>query len=88
MDPEIQDLPHQEMKPIYVSQSSKMNEDLVRSMEDLLRFASPKEYRDALMEIYQVYIIKEHAALPVDFREIAERMNVLMNFLKQCEEGK
>jgi uncharacterized protein YllA (UPF0747 family) len=82
----METLPSSEMKPIYVSPASKMNEDIARSLEDVFRFASPKEYRDALMEIYQMYIIKEHAALPVDFKEIAERLNALMNFLKQCEE--
>jgi hypothetical protein len=81
----IHDIPYEELKPIYVSSQSKLNEDIIKNLEDMLGFASPKEYRDALVEIYHMYILHEHKDLPPDFLEMAARLNVLMGFLKGCE---
>lgn len=81
----IHDIPYEELRAIYVSPQSKLNEDIAKSLDDLLGFASPGQYRDALMEIYQMYVFHEHKDLPEDFREIAGRLMVMMEFLKSCE---
>ena len=82
----IQDIPYEEMKAIYVSPQSKLNEDIAKNLDEMLSFASAKEYRDALVEIYHMYILHEHKDLPPEFNDIAARMIVLMEFLKGCEE--
>jgi hypothetical protein len=74
------------MKSIYVSPDSKLNEDIIKNLDDMFSFASPRQYRDALMEIYQTYILHKHQALPEDFHDVAARMNVLMDFLKRSGE--
>jgi hypothetical protein len=81
----IQDIPYEEMKALYVSPQSKLNEDLVKTFDDLFTLASPKEYRDTLSEIYHMYILHEHKDLPPDFAHIASRMVAIMDFLKACE---
>jgi Lhr-like helicase len=81
----IHDIPYEELKPIYVSPHSKLNEDIVKNFDDMLSYASPAQYRDMLMEIYNMYILHEHKDLPPDFFEMASRMIVLLDFLKSCE---
>lgn len=79
------DIPYEEMKPIYVSAQSRLNEDVVKSLEDMFSYASPAQYRDAVIEVYHMYILHEHKDLPPDFFEMASRLIVLMDFLKECE---
>jgi uncharacterized protein YllA (UPF0747 family) len=80
------EIPHKELKPIYVSPQSLLNEDVVKNIDDMFSFASPRQYRDALLEIYHMYILHEHQKLPADFADIASRMILMMDFLKACEE--
>ncbi len=83
--PSTHDIPYEELKPIYVPAQSKVNEDIVKNLDNMLQFASPAQYRDTLMEIYNIYILHEYKDLPPDFFEMASRVIVLMEFLKSCE---
>lgn len=83
--PTIHDIPYEELKPIYISPGSKLNEDVIKSFDDMMSYASPAQYRDTLMEIYNMYILHEHKDLPPDFFDMASRMILLMDFLKSCE---
>ena len=78
-------IPHEELKPIYVSAQSKINEDIVKNLDDMFSYASPAQYRDTLMVIYNKYILHEHKDLPPEFFEMAGRMTVIMEFFKACE---
>jgi hypothetical protein len=81
----ITDIPYEELKPIYIPRDSKLNEDVIKNFDDMMAFATPAQYRDTLMEIYNMYILNEHKNLPPDFIDIASRMVVMMEFFKTCE---
>lgn len=81
----IDDIPYEELRPIYLSPSSKVDEETVRSLELAFELASPSEYRETLLEIYHMYIATEHHALPDDFTKMASHMCILFQFLKDAE---
>ncbi|HEY0655884.1 MAG TPA: hypothetical protein VGD65_22265 [Chryseosolibacter sp.] len=75
------------MKPIYVPLESVLNEDVVKGLDLVFSLASPGQYRDALVEIYHTYMVHEHKHLPAHFTDIAERIRVLVEFLRRAEES-
>lgn len=52
----------------------------------LLNVARPADYREALLELYHSYVEHHHDALPLDFGEMAHRVNVLCEFFKALSE--
>jgi hypothetical protein len=81
-----QETSSQSTKIITVSPDSKINEDIVKNLDDVFSFASPREYRDALIEMYHSYILHEHKSLPNYFFDLATRVQMLVEFMKDCEE--
>lgn len=73
------------MKTINAAPNSKINEDIVKNLDDVFAFASPREYRDTLTEIYHSFILREYKDLPSDFFNQASRIEVLLEFFKNCE---
>jgi hypothetical protein len=51
-------------------------------LRHLLTVARPTDYREALLELYHSYVEHHHDALPLDFGEMAHRVNVLCEFFK------
>lgn len=80
-------LSSEEMKTILVPPQSRLNEDIAKNLDDIFSLASPREYRDALIEIYSSYIRDNHTTLPPHFGDIADRMIALLNFFKVCDEA-
>lgn len=81
----LSDATHPEHRVIALPQSTKLTEETVRQLDHLLEFATPEELRDTLIEIYHIYIIREHEMLPLDFKKMAEHLYLLIGFLKIAE---
>lgn len=73
------------MKTINASPDSRVTEDIVKNLDDVFAFASPREYRDTLTALYHAYILREYKDLPSDFFNQASRIEVLLEFFKNCE---
>ncbi len=58
----------------------------ITPLNHLLRAGRPTEYREALLEIYHTYIIRQHDALPLDFPNIAQRIYLLSEFFKELDQ--
>lgn len=72
-------------KIIHLSSSSKINDEVLSRLEHLFALASPLEYRDTLIELYHSYLLHEHDSLPANFKDMAEHMCMLLDFLKETE---
>jgi len=70
-------------KSISLPQNSKLTEEAVKYLDDIFDYSSPEEYRETLIEIYQVYIISEHQSLPHEFERMASQLYFLINFFKK-----
>lgn len=55
-------------------------------LRHLLNVARPADYREAILELYHSYVEHHHDALPIDFGEMAHRVNVLCEFFKALSE--
>jgi len=55
-------------------------------LRHLLSVARPADYREAILELYHSYVQRHHEALPIDFGDVAHRVNVLCEFLKTLSE--
>lgn len=55
-------------------------------LNHLLRAGLPSDYREALLEIFHTYIIRQHEALPLDFANIAQRIHLLSEFFKELDQ--
>ena len=66
--------------------TSKLTEEAIQQLDHILDFATANEYREALIEIYHTYISRECDSLPYNFRDIADRMYFLIDFLRKAEE--
>jgi hypothetical protein len=75
----------EEVRPLYVRKSSKLTQELILQLDLVFDFASPEEYRDTLLEIYQVYIIHEHKTLPGKFEDMALQVFALLDFLRDAQ---
>jgi hypothetical protein len=70
-------------KSIFLPQNSKLTEDAVKYLDDIFDYSSPEEYRETLIEVYQVYIMHEHQSLPQEFEHMAAHLYFLINFFKK-----
>lgn len=70
-------------KSIFLPQNSKLTEDAVKYLDDIFDYSSPEEYRETLIEVYQVYIMNEHKSLPQEFEYMAGHLYFLINFFKK-----
>ncbi|SKC59174.1 hypothetical protein [Ohtaekwangia koreensis] len=70
-------------KSIFLPQNSKLTEDAVKYLDDIFDYSSPEEYRETLIEVYQVYIMNEHKSLPQEFEHMAGHLYFLINFFKK-----
>jgi hypothetical protein len=55
-------------------------------LRHLLNVARPTDYREAILELSHSYVEHHHDALPLDFGEMAHRVNVLCEFFKALSE--
>jgi flagellin-specific chaperone FliS len=60
--------------------------EIIERLDNLLDFTEPGELREYLLEIYHQYILHEHDSLPCNFKELANSMQVLFDFLKFAHE--
>lgn len=59
---------------------------LLRSLENLFTAAPPDQLRDTLIEIYQIYIMKEHEhGFPLHFPTMATHIFILLDSLREIE---
>ncbi len=70
-------------KSIFLPQNSMLTEDAVKYLDDIFDYSSPEEYRETLIEVYQVYIMHEHQSLPQEFEHMAAHLYFLINFFKK-----
>jgi hypothetical protein len=70
-------------KSIFLPENSKLTEDAVKYLDDIFDYSSPEEYRETLIEVYQVYIMREHQSLPQEFEHMAAHLYFLINFFKK-----
>lgn len=70
-------------KSIFLPQNSKLTEDAVKYLDDIFDYSSPEEYRETLIEVYQVYIMNEHKSFPQEFEYMAGHLYFLINFFKK-----
>jgi hypothetical protein len=59
---------------------SKLTDEAIQQLDNLLEFSSAEEYRNTLIEIYHTYIQTRHKMLPVRFAEMAGQMQMLIDF--------
>ena len=60
--------------------------EIIYRLNNLLDSVEPGQFREYLLEIYHLYIIHEHDSLPYNFRELADGMLLLFDFLKFAQE--
>ena len=70
-------------KSIFLPENSKLTEVAVKYLDDIFDYSSPEEYRETLIEVYQVYIMHEHQSLPQEFEHMAAHLYFLINFFKK-----
>jgi hypothetical protein len=78
---------HEDYREVKVSRSSLLTDEIIHQLDGVLNFASPGEFRDTLIEIYHVYILREHQMLPGNFNDMAGQLYVLIDFFKMMENG-
>lgn len=79
---QIEDIPHEELTPIYVSPQSPVDADAVHGLEMILEFAPASEYREMLIEMYNLYVMQFYPTFQKDFTGMAEKMILLQSFFK------
>lgn len=62
--------------------TSKLTEEIVQRLDQMLERPSPEQYRNTLIEIYHQYIIHQHGTLPIVFERMATDMFQLIEFLE------
>jgi len=73
-------------RTVTLPKTSKLTDEAIQYLDDIFDYSSPEEYRDTLIEIYQVYIISEHQSLPREFEHMASHLYFLINFFKKIGE--
>jgi hypothetical protein len=73
-------------RTITLPKTSKLTEEVIQQLDHILDFAVADEYREALIEIYHTYISRECDSLPYNFRDVADRMYFLIDFLRKASE--
>lgn len=65
--------------------STKVTQEMVKRLDDLLSFSPPGQMRQSLLTVYLQYIIDEHDVLPIDFEDIATDFWFLIEFFNTAE---
>lgn len=73
-------------KSIVLPDNSKVTQELVNQLDNLVSFSPPGTIRKSILKVYLQFIINEHEALPIDFDEIACDLYMLIDFLTRAEE--
>ena len=73
-------------RTITLPRSSKLTEEIIQQLDQIMNFAPPEAYRNTLIEIYHIYICKEHDSLPSEFRAMADHMYFLVDFFRKASE--
>ena len=72
-------------RSIMLPGSSQLSPEIVDQLEQLFASSPAQAYRDTLLEIYHLYIMREHEHLPVHFDAMAANMYALTEFLRIVE---
>jgi hypothetical protein len=70
-------------RTVTLPKTSKLTEEVIQRLDDIFDYSSPEEYRETLIEVYQVYIMHEHQSLPQEFEHMAAHLYFLINFFKK-----
>ncbi|MEP1779743.1 hypothetical protein [Reichenbachiella sp.] len=73
-------------KKFSLPEESKVTQEVIEQLDNLISFSSPKALRKSLLKVYLQFIINEHEALPTDFDDIACDFYMLVEFLTMAEE--
>jgi hypothetical protein len=70
-------------RTVRLPKTTKLTEESIQRLDDIFDYSSPEEYRETLIEVYQVYIMNEHKSLPQEFEYMAGHLYFLINFFKK-----
>lgn len=73
-------------KTIDLPENSKLNNEIIEQLDNLISFSPPSALRKSLLRVYLPFLIHEHEALPMDFGDLASDMYMLVEFLTRVEE--
>ncbi len=59
--------------------------EIVERLNNLLEFTQPGDLREHLLEIYHSYILRGYDSLPGNFKELADGVQMLLDFLKLAQ---
>jgi len=62
------------LKTEYLNAHPQLRDQLLEGLEELFACAPPSQLRDTIEEIYDMYIVREHAAFPIYFEHMAIHM--------------
>jgi hypothetical protein len=65
----------------------RLSLEAIQKLDHLLSVAPPREMREHLLEMYHTYLIHAHHALPINFDKMAANMYLLINCLRDLDEG-
>ena len=70
-------------RTVTLPKTSKLTEEAIQRLDDIFDYSSPEEYRETLIEVYQVYIMNEHKSFPQEFEYMAGHLYFLINFFRK-----
>jgi hypothetical protein len=70
-------------RTVTLPKTTKLTDEAIQYLDDIFDYSSPEEYRETLIEVYQVYIMHEHKSLPQEFEHMAAHLYFLINFFKK-----
>jgi hypothetical protein len=70
-------------RTVTLPKTTKLTDEAIQYLDDIFDYSSPEEYRETLIEVYQVYIMHEHQSLPQEFEHMAAHLYFLINFFKK-----
>ncbi len=70
---------------IILPKQTKVTEEMIKRLDNLLSFASPEELRRNVTEIYHSYVIHEFEMFPSNFEKLATNMYFLISFLDKSD---
>ncbi|MBL0740738.1 hypothetical protein [Chryseolinea lacunae] len=62
-----------------------LTDEVLDKLVRLLDTASADEIRETILELYHIYIMREHNALSINFSEMAHHVHLLTDFLKTID---
>lgn len=75
--------PTDKLKTEYLNAHPQLRDQLLEGLEELFACAPPGQLRDTLEEIYDMYVVREHSALPIYFEHMAMHMVQLKQTLRK-----